>query len=62
MHGTDFLCVEVVFATVTATGSTKGVESLTEEGSPPPPPKGTQMNVDVLMRAAQNGRFGEGGE
>lgn len=60
MHGTDFLCVEVVFATVTAAGSTKGVESLIEEGSPPP--KGTQMNDDHLMRAAQNGRFGEGGE
>lgn len=26
------------------------------------PPKGTHMNVDHLMRAAQNGRFGEGGE
>lgn len=36
MHGTDFLCVEVVLATVTATGSTKGVESLTEEGFFPP--------------------------
>lgn len=36
MHGTDFHCVEVVFAIATATGLTKWVESLTEEGSLPP--------------------------
>lgn len=55
MHGTDFHCVEVVFAIATATGLSKWVESLTEEGSLPPP-KGTHMNVNHLMRAVQNGR------
>lgn len=34
-HGTDFHWVEVMFATVMATGSTKFVERLTE--NPPPP-------------------------
>lgn len=53
MHGTDFHCVEVVFATVTATRLTKWVERLTEEGffgRSPPPREETWINVYRLVR------------
>lgn len=60
MHGTNFHCVEVVFATSTATSLTKWVERLREEGffsflfSTL-----TQINVDHLMRADRAEALGE---
>lgn len=58
MHGTDFLCVEVVFATVTAPGSTKGVESLTEEGFFPPQKGPTWMSI-IWWRLPKMGGLGK---
>lgn len=60
MHGTDFHCVEVVFATVTATGSTKWLERLTEEwGWGGGSLAETRTNVDHLMRADGAGGLGK---